>query len=102
MHLLGRSTAALEDLKVDNAERHKAEGETGHGTGEEDKETGETSVEEPPEGSEGYISAFRLLNVAKQHYRIQRMHRPIRKNLDLLLLLLRLCLLLLLLLCSLS
>lgn len=73
----------MKNLEVNDAETHKTEGEAGHDAGEEDEKTGETGVDEPPEGSKGYGFGVVL------NYRIHHMHRVVRL-LDCLLLLRRL------------
>lgn len=48
----------MEDFEVDETERHEAQSETGHDSGEEDEETRDAGVDTPPQGSEGDRLAF--------------------------------------------
>jgi hypothetical protein len=52
LSLLGVGAAALEDLQLDEAKRHEAEGEPGHDTGEEHEEAGDARVHPPLERPE--------------------------------------------------
>lgn len=69
MHFLGRRTTAFEDLEVHEAQRHESEGETGHDASEEDEETGDAGIGEPPHRSEGYafVAKDRERVVPRQH-----------------------------------
>lgn len=66
---LGRRTTAFENFEVDEAEGHETEGETGHDAGEENEETGDSGVDEPPRRTEGYafVSEYRKRVVPSQH-----------------------------------
>lgn len=58
LFLLLWGATALEDFEVDETERHEAQSETGHDSGEEDEETRDAGVDTPPQGSEGDRLAF--------------------------------------------
>lgn len=58
MLFLGGRTSALQDFKLDEVERHEAKGEAGHNTSEQNEETGEASVNEPPCSGKRNIIGF--------------------------------------------
>lgn len=75
MLLLGVGATALEDLEIDEAERHEAEREARHYAGEEDQEAGNPRVDVPPDRPERDVRA----EVAPgqhpgQHQPIDQMH----------------------------
>lgn len=58
LFLLGGGSAALEDLKLDEAQRHQSEGQSRHYAGEENEETGDPSVDKPPKRSQRDVLAL--------------------------------------------
>lgn len=77
--LLGVGAAALEDLEIDAAERHEAEGEARHDAGEEDQEAGEPGVDEEHDRPEGDLAPEGGAEVFPGHHpghhqRIDQMH----------------------------
>ena len=67
--LLGGGSAALEDLKLDEAERHEAEGQPRHYPGEEDEEARGAGVDAPPQRSEGDVLALDRYHPVAHHHR---------------------------------
>jgi len=69
LRFLSRRTTPLKNLEVDETKRHETEGKTGHNAGEEDEETRDSGVDEPPHRSEGYafVAKHRERVVPRQH-----------------------------------
>lgn len=79
MFLLVGSATALEDLELDEAERHKPQSQTRHDSREQDEDTRDACVDEPPRRSKrDRLAASVGLSESVQHpprrHRIDQLH----------------------------